>query len=490
MIPNLSLTGSVLCRKHGLATFVHERLQWSRVDQSPNQSETKWLCVKVAGYKITNVCKHSTLTTHTYGHPGAPAPQPECWRLQLPTCQPGLQHNITWQLDPGLLGKSQQFCSVVWPKWSRQFLLSLTECQHKPGPGLCECQHDRRVLGTFPRSQHRPSLIIPRESKFLPTAIRWSVGTFARLIGNFRLLTGESVKILWPPYTTNIEKADQELCGSLLLVAKYCIPCGRHRNYVPCYDKESETLYRCFIRAPVGTDSDRAASFVFSMFEQKKQERWEESVNSIDFSLTLLTLPSTTPWQLWLDACVLQQQTTFQSSQSSNLLSVVALEAYAVPWRLDTCSTHRLPVHRLHMHVTSERDTQLYPPHNNTSVWLTSTHFRSTRRITNGMRCGRTTIQGSALSSPTPANTHQEQPSQKKPGSVLISLRIGVGRFRSCLYKWSMASSAACECGAEEQTVDHVALQCPIHRPPFGLPELTGLDDETIECLLNTCPEI
>ena len=31
--------------------------------------------------------------------------------------------------------------------------------------------------------------------------------------------------------------------------------------------------------------------------------------------------------------------------------------------------------------------------------------------------------------------------------------------------KWGMASSAACECGAEEQTVDHVVLQCQIHRP-------------------------
>ena len=69
-------------------------------------------------------------------------------------------------------------------------------------------------------------------------------------------------------------------------------------------------------------------------------------------------------------------------------------------------------------------------------------------------------------------------------------LRTGVGRFRSCLYKWGMASSAACECGAEEQTVDHVVLQCPTHRPPHGLHGLTFLDDVTIEWLLSTCPEI
>jgi len=40
----------------------------------------------------------------------------------------------------------------------------------------------------------------------------------------------------------------------------------------------------------------------------------------------------------------------------------------------------------------------------------------------------------------------------------------------------------------EEQTVNHVVLHCPIHRPPHGLHGLTVLDDETIEWLLNTCP--
>ena len=87
-----------------------------------------------------------------------------------------------------------------------------------------------------------------------------------------------------------------------------------------------------------------------------------------------------------------------------------------------------------------------------------------------------------------PANTPQSDPPKK---SVRFNrLRTGVGRFRSCLYKWVMASSAACECGAEEQTVDHVVLQYPIHRPPYGLHGLTVLDDETIEWLLNICSEI
>jgi len=43
--------------KHALATFVHEQLKWTLVDQSSEQSETEYLCVYVAGSKIINVYK-------------------------------------------------------------------------------------------------------------------------------------------------------------------------------------------------------------------------------------------------------------------------------------------------------------------------------------------------------------------------------------------------------------------------------------------------
>jgi len=61
--------------------------------------------------------------------------------------------------------------------------------------------------------------------------------------------------------------------------------------------------------------------------------------------------------------------------------------------------------------------------------------------------------------------------------------------FPLLLEQMGMASSAACDGGAEEQTVEHVVLQCPIHRR-YGLHSLTVLDDDTIDRLLNTCPKI
>ena len=57
VLPNYQLVGSSLSRKHGLATFVHERLRYTFLDQSPPTSEIEWLCVDVDGYKIVNVYK-------------------------------------------------------------------------------------------------------------------------------------------------------------------------------------------------------------------------------------------------------------------------------------------------------------------------------------------------------------------------------------------------------------------------------------------------
>ena len=57
VLPNYQVAGSSLSRKHGLATFVYERLRYTLLDQSPPISEIEWLCVDVDGYKMVNVYK-------------------------------------------------------------------------------------------------------------------------------------------------------------------------------------------------------------------------------------------------------------------------------------------------------------------------------------------------------------------------------------------------------------------------------------------------
>ena len=67
VLTNYKLAGSSLSRKHRLATFVHERLEWTLHDQSPLTSETEWLCVDVDGYKIVNIYKPET-STNTFAN--------------------------------------------------------------------------------------------------------------------------------------------------------------------------------------------------------------------------------------------------------------------------------------------------------------------------------------------------------------------------------------------------------------------------------------
>ena len=58
----------------------------------------------------------------------------------------------------------------------------------------------------------------------------------------------------------------------------------------------------------------------------------------------------------------------------------------------------------------------------------------------------------------------------------LNRLRTGVGRFHLSMHKWGLAPSPNCECGASEQTADHVLTACPIHRAPQGARGLTVLE--------------
>ena len=97
---------------------------------------------------------------------------------------------------------------------------------------------DRRVIGNFPRSQHRPSLITPPKLNVPAHSDPVKQWNFRKANWKrFCLLTDESVERLPPPDTPGIERAYQDFCESLLSAAKQCIPRGRRKNYVPYWDK-------------------------------------------------------------------------------------------------------------------------------------------------------------------------------------------------------------------------------------------------------------
>jgi len=82
---------------------------------------------------------------------------------------------------------------------------------------------DRRVLGKFPRSEHRPSLITSPRLKVPAHSDPVKRRNFLKADWmRFCLLTGESVERLPPPDTLKINRAYQDFCESLLSAAKQC----------------------------------------------------------------------------------------------------------------------------------------------------------------------------------------------------------------------------------------------------------------------------
>ena len=82
-----------------------------------------------------------------------------------------------------------------------------------------------------------------------------------------------------------------------------------------------------------------------------------------------------------------------------------------------------------------------------------------------------------------------ERPSQEEPGSDSTASAPVSGVSDHACANWYVLLHGLWV-RLRRTTYDHVVLQCPIHRPPHGLHDLTVLDDETIEWLLNNCPEI
>ena len=66
--------------------------------------------------------------------------------------------------------------------------------------------------------------------------------------------------------------------------AKETIPRGRRRNYTPCWDEERESLRKDFTSAPDGPESRRTASALLQTLDEERRRKWNEAVQSIDFT--------------------------------------------------------------------------------------------------------------------------------------------------------------------------------------------------------------
>jgi len=250
---------------------------------------------RLSGYAWTS--QDTRLLTSTNLHirnshlrPSRRSQTPVCMlAASMPACQLGLQQNI-WQWQPGLLSNIQQPWAAAWPKGSSR-LLSMMEHRHQPGPGLCECQSGQPTArqmcsrkahavttSTLPhKATKAQSSCLQRSGKALELAQSW-----------LEALLPSHSWIRWEIATSGHNKYWEGIPG-ILREPTFC----SWTIYLNWLSQELCAILGERMWAPVGNDSDGAASSLLSWLKQKRQERWEEAVNSINFSHSSCKLWST-----------------------------------------------------------------------------------------------------------------------------------------------------------------------------------------------------
>ena len=143
----------------------------------------------------------------------------------------------------------------------------------------------RRVLEKFPRSQYRPSLITP-VPPVAPTSSkpvrRWN---FRKAEWDkFKLLTNIAAGTLPLFEDTDLDTSYKVYCNMLINATKQSVPRDNQKNYIPCWDEEYQQLCEHHAVATFSEGPEATANILIKRLDEKRQERWIESVESIDFT--------------------------------------------------------------------------------------------------------------------------------------------------------------------------------------------------------------
>ncbi len=174
------------------------------------------------------------------------------------------------------------------PKQPASFLSGRWNTKSKPDLAFTDIKGatlHRIILDSFPKSHHRPSLIIPENPiQPIPTkpVKRWNFRK-ANWV-KFANMVDKETSTLPKPDPQNLNSAYSAFCDLFIRAAKTSIPRGFRRHFIPSWDEECDTLYDEFLRVEHCEDASSKASQLTDCLDRKRRERWEETVEGIDFT--------------------------------------------------------------------------------------------------------------------------------------------------------------------------------------------------------------
>jgi len=282
-VPGFDLLSYTLHPKHGRATYVRSDIS----DAAHVSSSTFCDVVRVGGYHIANVYKPPSEDWNDVNVSLPQLPHPAVMVGDFNSHHPDWGYQDTDQNgisltdwassnDFHLLFDSKQPGTFHSARWRRDFTPDLCWVSTANGFPL---PASYTVLGEFPRSQHRPSLIhvglrLPViRSKNLR---RWNfrkadwAGYVAATEGSIPLI---------PVQSTSVEEAYQRFTRALMKAAGATIPRGFRPAYIPCLDEECQALLKQYEESG---DPDIADHLIESL-DAARRQRWEEMTSSMDF---------------------------------------------------------------------------------------------------------------------------------------------------------------------------------------------------------------
>ena len=96
-------------------------------------------------------------------------------------------------------------------------------------------------------------------------------------------ITNNLAKKLPLPDARNANTAYQAFFSMTIKAAKQCVPRGKRKLYILCWDKECEILFQT-TQVSTGNASDLAVSSLITRLDNNRRTRWEETVQNIDFT--------------------------------------------------------------------------------------------------------------------------------------------------------------------------------------------------------------
>ncbi len=227
---------------HGIATFVRNTAKWKLVAVSSSKSSVEWVAIHIEGVTVVNVYKPPASHLQVDSFPVFDTP---CIYAGDFNC-----HSTTWgysTTNPD--GDALEYWASMAglqllfdPKQPASFLSGRWNTKSNPDLAFTDIKGatlHRIILDPFPKSHHRPSLIIPENPiQPIPTkpVKRWNFRK-ANWV-KFANMVDKETSTLPKPDPQNLNSTYSAFCDLFIRAAKTSIPRGFRRHFIPSWDEE------------------------------------------------------------------------------------------------------------------------------------------------------------------------------------------------------------------------------------------------------------